>query len=104
MDLGLGPDVDAARGFVHDEHPGRGGEPAGEKHFLLVPAGELAYLLSGVAEADPEFSAAEGALDESVAGAAVEPGADHVVGDALVDEKALGLPVLRHVGDAGFDR
>ncbi len=45
LDLGLGADVDAARGVVKDEQPRGGGQHAGEEHLLLVAARELGELL-----------------------------------------------------------
>ncbi len=41
VDLGLGADVDAARGLVDDEQPGLAGQPLAHDDLLLVAAGEL---------------------------------------------------------------
>ena len=42
LDVGLRADVDAAGRLVEDDQLGRGREPAGEQHLLLVAAGEVA--------------------------------------------------------------
>jgi hypothetical protein len=48
VDLGLGADVDAARGLVEKQHAAAAQKPAGEHHLLLVAAGELADDAVGV--------------------------------------------------------
>src|SRR5208283_5716949 len=40
VDFRLGPDVNAARGLIHDQDLGQGGQPAGQEGLLLVPAGK----------------------------------------------------------------
>src|SRR5471032_672538 len=39
VDLGLAPDIDAARGLVEEEDPRRVLEETGQGHLLLVPPG-----------------------------------------------------------------
>ena len=42
MDFGFGADVDALRRLVENQQLGLGGQPAGDRHFLLVAAGKVA--------------------------------------------------------------
>jgi len=55
LDLGLRPDVDAARRLVEDEEPGRRREPAREEHLLLVAAREVLDEPVGVGRAHVEL-------------------------------------------------
>ena len=41
VNLGLGPDIDPVRRFIHDQHFGVRGEPLGNHHPLLVAPGQL---------------------------------------------------------------
>ena len=43
VDLGLGADVHALGRLVEDQDRGRAGQPAGERDFLLVAAGQVAH-------------------------------------------------------------
>ena len=63
VEVGLGLDVDADRRLVDDQDVGIGGEPLGDRHLLLVAAGEVADRLAERRRADLE------PLDEGLDGA-----------------------------------
>ena len=54
VEIGLGLDVDADRRLVDDQDLGIGGEPLGDRHLLLVAAGEVADGLRERRRADLE--------------------------------------------------
>ena len=53
--LRLGPDVDPARGVVHQQQLRVLGEHAAEDHLLLVAARQRRHLLAGTAHRDVEL-------------------------------------------------
>ena len=111
LDVGLRADVDAAGRLVEDDELGRGREPAGEQHLLLVAAGEVAGEQVRVGRAHVErlrctrrrrHPARSADLAQPAA-----PGLDaehDVLGDGEVGDDALGAPVLGREGDAVVDR
>ncbi|NYJ68731.1 hypothetical protein HNR16_003519 [Pseudoclavibacter chungangensis] len=107
LDLGLGPDVDAARGLVEDEQLGTRREPAAEQHLLLIAAGEVADRSVGVGGPYPEFGHV-GLHDPFLLGLRDGPcpaapglhGEDEVLAHREVADDALVAPVLGRVRDA----
>ncbi len=112
IDRILGAHVDAARGFIEDDHAGLAEQPLADGHLLLVAAGEQPGDLVGARGADAER------LDEVLRGCGFgagidEPGAPahrahvgqrDVLRHRHLHRQAIGLPVLRYVGDALADR
>ena len=60
LDLGLGTDVDAARGLVEDQELGVGAKPSGQQDLLLVAARQFPDRLLGTGAFDAE------AFDEAI--------------------------------------
>ena len=111
MDLGLGPDVDAACGLVHDEQAGPHRQPAREHDLLLVPAREIAHALlerSGTNVQALRKSGCDADLFGRAEHAPARGASRHRQHDVLLhahlQDKGLLLAVLRHEPDAGGDR
>src|SRR5690625_1947570 len=97
----LGAHVHAPGGFIHQHHRGGAAQPPREHHLLLVTAGEVLHLLVQVPGDHLQCAQRVGHRLDRGSGAAGPARADHregVVGDALVQRQALGLPV--HAQDA----
>src|SRR3954447_4050775 len=73
----LRPHVHAAGGLGENQHLRQEGQPLGERHLLLVAAGEGAQPAVDVGRADPQ------ALDVALAALALEGGPEPDRGDAL---------------------
>ena len=108
--LGLGADVDAAGGLVHQQHRGLGHQALGDDHLLLVAAGEGQYRQVLVRHLDVQI------LDLRVHGLLLggivhqKPGQKvgqrsqgGVLADVQALHKALPLPVLGHQREAGVE-
>ena len=70
LDLGLGADVDAARGLVEDQDLRVRRQPAGEDDLLLVAAAQVADQLVGVRRRDLEQARCTGRRSRSCSAAA----------------------------------
>lgn len=110
LDLGLGADVDAAGGFVEQQHLGLQAEPAGEEYLLLVAAGEFADLLLGARRLDPQPSHEDvddavlfAAGDHTEAGEPRHGGQHDVLAHGEAGHDAFGLAVLGQQADPGTD-
>ena len=106
-DLGLGADVDAGGGFVHDQHVRVGAEPLGDDDLLLVAAGEQPNGSTGVRHLD--LKSYQQILGQRLAGpvgderAALqlsEQGQQQILPDGVVQDQALQPAVLRDQRDA----
>ena len=111
VDLGLGAHVDSASGFVQDEHPGLGQQPAPQDHLLLVAARQLLDRLFGgaVAHLQPSGDLAGRLLLPGPAGqkapGPTSQGRQHRVGaNGQTQAETLAQAVLGDVGDTGFQR
>ena len=111
LNLGLGADVDAARGLVEDQELRIGAEPSRQQHLLLIAAGELANLLLGARRLDREalheavddFALAR-LIDDSHARQARQDAERHVFAHRHVGNDAVRLAVLAAIADAERDR
>ena len=112
VELGLGRDVDAARRLVEQQHAAVAQQPAREHHLLLVAAREQRErsrsASSGTVLSARSCSraAARSARDVEQAAAEKRPevGEADVLGQAPVEQQALGLAVLGREPEAGRDR
>src|SRR4051794_25902722 len=110
LDLSLGPHVDATGGFVEDQELRVGGEPAGEQHFLLVAARELADALLGAGALDAEAAdeavddlALPRLVDDAGLGEAGQEGEGQVLAHRHLGDDTLDLAVLGGEADPGPD-
>ena len=109
--LGLGADVDAARGLVDDQQLGLGGQPLGDDHLLLVAAAHrgrghvegagLDLELGGPRAGRPVLGAGG---EQAEAGEPAADPAGHVAGDRALGHQALLAAVLGDERHAGADR
>ena len=96
VNLGLGADVDAARGFIQEKQIDMVMEKPGEGNFLLVAAGKVADFLRWSPASDAQ------AIDPGLSGSAFvgrkherwEIGESEVVGDGQVEGQAFGFAVF----------
>ena len=70
VDLGLGADVDPARGVEAQHRLDAAGDPARDRHLLLVPAGEAPHLAAG---AGVDLERGDGLVDLLALAAQVDP-------------------------------
>src|SRR5690349_14177505 len=110
VDLRLGTDVDAARGFVEDEKARSGGEPLADDDFLLIPAAQQPHRPRGGRRGNPQ-TRHDVARNRRRGASAVPParkplakaGDEHVVFDRPHQRQPFRLPVLGDQSGAGAD-
>ena len=110
VDLALGADVDAARRVEAEHRPDAAGDPARDRHLLLVAARQAADLAPAARVSI--WSCSIGAVDPSLLGACVdraprpEAGGERqgdVLADRALHEERLGA-IGRDVDETGADR
>jgi len=101
VDVLLGTDVDAARGFVEEEDVGVVAKEAGEGDLLLVAAGEIADALARAGGADAEAGDPLRAVagERGWAEKAREGGEREVVFDGEVEREAFDLAIFAEETD-----
>ena len=111
MDIRLGADIDAARRFIHDQHPRRRRQPLAEHHLLLIAAGQLAHDLLGpprpyaeIGNRFPGLHRHPCGVDENPAHQPLENGQGNVFRNRLRPDQALQAAVFRHIGDTEVAR
>src|SRR5436309_11739176 len=110
MDLSLGPDIDALRGFIENQQFGLGGQPAREGDLLLVAAGEIAG--ARVWRGRLDFQVVDIITYKRTFCGRAHPGSGkeprknahgNVGGNGHFENHSMPTPVLGHVSDASVD-
>jgi hypothetical protein len=108
VNFGLGGDVDAAGGLVHDEQRRAAAQPLGQHHLLLVAAGQPGHRVdqAAVLQVEPDGPVGgERALgcgpDQPALAQPAERGQRHVLLHRHVHDQALLAPVLGNEADPG---
>ncbi len=109
-DLGLGADIDAAAGLVHQQHPGVGHQRLADHHLLLVAAGERAdldprvrHLDRQLADRPPRRLDLGPSPQMEAAQEAPQARQGEVLGHRQDRHQPVALPVLRDDGEAAAD-
>jgi hypothetical protein len=106
VDFGLGADVNATRGFVHQEDGSAGEEPSGEDDFLLVAAAERGRGLIEACRADAQLAGDGFGLGSFFGGANEEAAMrreDHVPDQGRAEDEAFSLAIVGDEGHAEAD-